>query len=167
MDAPRPPAADRRRRLPRRGGILAAAALVLLAAAPLLATVWTRANVQLRIPKGGRAAIEDVSYSGRDWSVALTAVAVREEARPAPGLVSVVWTFHYTNTDKEPHFAAVSVRCLDVKRGEQARFGATLVLQADAKTEETVEVRAKMNEAAWTASSYGRIVVDFLSGPNG
>ena len=51
--------------------------------------------------------------------------------------------------------------------GEQARFGATLVLQADAKTEETVEVRAKMNEAAWTASSYGRIVVDFLSGPNG
>ena len=143
------------------------AALAFLATAPLLATVWTRANVQLRIPKGGRAAIEDASYSGRDWSVALTAVAVREEARPAPGLVSVVWTFHYTNTDKEPHYAAVTVRCLDVKRGERARFSANLVLQADTGAGEKFEVRAKLNEAAWRDSAAARIVVDFLSGPNG
>ncbi|MHB8798218.1 MAG: hypothetical protein ACYDBY_07110 [Thermoanaerobaculia bacterium] len=155
-----------RGRLTRRR-LLAAAAVAVLSATPAFATIWTRANVQIRIPKGSHAVIQDASYFGRDWSIALTGLEVREEGRPEPGLVSVVWTFRYTNTDKEPHFAAVTVRCLDSKRSERARFNGNLVLQADARTEETFEVRVKLSEAAWQASTVGRIVVDFLSGPNG
>lgn len=159
-----PPAAGRRRPTRR---LLAIAGAALLAAAPSLATVWSRANVQMKIPKGGSAAIEDASYSGRDWGIALTALEVREEGRPEPGTVSVVWTFRYTNTDKEPHFATVNVRCLDSKRTERSRFSARLVFQADTRSEEKLEVRVTHDEAAWRASTIGRIVVDFLSGPNG
>lgn len=158
-----PPSAGRRRP---RGRLLAIAVAALLAAAPSLATVWSRANVQVKIPKGGSAAIEDASYSGRDWGVVLTALEVREEGRPEAGTVNVVWTFRYTNTDKEPHFATVNVRCLD-SRTERSRFSARLVFQADTRTEEKLEVRVKHEEAAWSASTIGRIVVDFLSGPNG
>ena len=159
-----PPAAGRRHPTRR---LLAIAGAALLAAAPSLATVWSRANVQMKIPKGGSAAIEDASYSGRDWGIALTALEVREEGRPEPGTVSVVWTFRYTNTDKEPHFATVNVRCLDSKRTERSRFSARLVFQADTRSEEKLEVRVTHDEAAWRASTIGRIVVDFLSGPNG
>ncbi len=147
--------------------LLAAAAIAVLSASPTFATIWTRASVQIKIPKESHAAIQDASYFGRDWSIALTGLEVREEGRPGAGLVSVVWTFRYTNTDKEPHFAAVTVRCLDSKRRERARFNGNLVLQADARTEEKLEVRVKLDEAAWQASTVGRIVIDFLSGPNG
>lgn len=161
---PTPPTAGRRRP---KGRLLATAVAALLAAAPSLATVWSRANVQLKIPKGGSAAIEDASYSGRDWGIVLTALEVREEGRPEAGMVNVVWTFRYTNSDKEPHFATVNVRCLDSKRNERSRFSARLVFQADTRAEEKLEVRVKHEEAAWSASTIGRIVVDFLSGPNG
>ena len=53
---------------------LAAALLALLLASPLLATVWTRASTRTRIAKGGSVPLEDVSYAGRDWSAAITAV---------------------------------------------------------------------------------------------
>ena len=167
MSASSPPPFARRRRLPLPGGRLAAAALALLVATPVLATVWTRSSVQLRIPKGARATIEDVSDSGRDWTISVTALEVREETRPGPGLVSITWTFHYTNTDKEPHYAALTVRCLDVKRGERARFSANVVLQAETSDGGKFEIRAKMDESAWRDSSSARVVVDFLSDPTG
>lgn len=165
MNAVSTPSAAGRRRP--RGRLLAIAVAAILATAPSLATVWSRANVQVKIPKGGSVAIEDAAYSGRDWGIVLTALEVREEGRPEPGVVSVVWTFRYTNTDKEPHFATVNVRCLDSRRTERSRFSARLVFQADTRTEERLEVRVKHDEAAWSASTIGRIVVDFLSGPNG
>lgn len=144
-----------------------AVALALLVAAPLLATVWTRANLTVRIPKGGRVDLENASYRARDWSVALTALEVREESRPSMGVLTTVWTFHYTNTDKEPHHVALKVRCLDVKRGERSSFSAQAVLQADRPDGGKLEISAKMREDDWAVSAWTRVVVDFLSGPEG
>ncbi|MDL1950814.1 hypothetical protein FBQ97_13510 [Acidobacteria bacterium ACD] len=144
-----------------------AAALALLVATPLLATVWTRANLTVRIPKGGRVELENASYRARDWSVALTALEVREESRPSMGSVTTVWTFHYTNTDKEPHHVTLKVRCLDAKRGERSSFSAQAVLQADRPDGAKLEISAKMREGDWNISAWARVVVDFLSGPEG
>ena len=146
---------------------VAAAVLALLLATPLFATVWTRSNVVIRIPKGGRVDLENASYAARDWSVALTALEVREEGRTAEGNVTTVWVFHYTNTDKQPHYASVRVQCLDLKRNERSRFDATLTLDADSPTGATVEIKAKLQESNWSASALARVVVDFLSTKEG
>lgn len=145
---------------------LAAAALSLAVASPVVATVWTRSNVELRIPKGSRAAIENASYSGRDWSAALTGLEVREEDRSPEG-VTVVWTFLYTNTDKEAHYVALTIRCLDPARVERVRFAAKATLQASTSAPDKVEVRARMRDADWRVSHWARIVVDFVSSAQG
>jgi len=150
----------------RLGVRLAAAALSLAVASPVVATVWTRSNVEVRIPKGSRAAIENASYSGRDWSETLTALEVREEDRSPEG-VTVVWTFHYTNTDKEAHFVGITVRCLDPARNERARFAAKATLQANTSAADKVEIRARIRDADWRVAHWAKIVVDFLSSPQG
>jgi hypothetical protein len=146
---------------------LGAAAFALGLALPLPATVWTRANVTVRVARGERVPIENASYTGRDWSVSLTAIEVREGARAAQGTVVVSWVFHYTNTDKEPHYVALNVRCLDARRTEGSRFSATAVLQADRPGGATVEVGAKMAEEDWKKTAWAKVIVDFLSGPQG
>ncbi len=166
MRAPRPTSEADRRGPGRFGARLAALALSLAVAAPVFATVWTRSNVDVRIPKGGRAAIENASYSGRDWSVALTGLEVKEEGRTADS-VTLVWTFSYTNTDKEAHYVALAVRCLDSTRNERSRFAAKATLQAETSAGERVEIRVKSREADWRNSVWARIVVDFLSSAEG
>lgn len=153
-------------RLPLR---LASCGLALLLAAPLAATVWTRANVQVRIPKSGRAGLENVSYSGRDWSAALTAFEVRQAAGRGGGgdEVSTLWTFHYTNSDREAHYVGLTVRCLDAQRREVASFKAVLTLLADRPSGAAVEQTVRIPENAWSRATVARIVADFLSGPEG
>lgn len=145
----------------------AAGLLALLVAAPLVATVWTRSNLMVKIPKGGRVELENASYAARDWSVALTALAVREDSRPAQGVVATTWSFRYTNTDKDDHYVSVRVVCLDAKRVETARFVAKATLQANQPDGANAEIVAKVREADWKSSSWARVVVDFLSTPEG
>jgi len=140
---------------------------VLLLAAPVGATVWTRSTLSFLIPKGGRVALEDASYSTRDWRVALTAVEVKAAPRAEGGLLRTTWTFHYTNTDREAHYVALSVRCLDARRAERARFTARIVLQADTPSGATVDVVARVPESAWGTAPWAKVVADFLSGPEG
>jgi hypothetical protein len=153
------------RRTPR----LAPALLALLVALPALATVWTRATTRVRIPKGSRIALEDVSYAGRDWNAALTALEVKQTTSRSPGgnEVATTWTFHYANSDREPHYVALSVSCLDVRGKERNRFRATATLLADRAGGGTVEATVRMPEADWNAVSIAKVVVDFLSGPEG
>lgn len=147
----------------------AAVLLALLLAAPLLATVWTRASIRARIAKGGRVALEDASYAGRDWNAALTALEVKQVAdrTSGPGIVTTTWTFHYTNSDREPHYVALNVSCLDAGGRERFRFKATATLLADRAGGSTVDVVVKMGEAEWNSTSVAKIVADFLSGPEG
>lgn len=143
--------------------------LALLLTAPLAATVWSRRNLSVRIPKTAPVTLEDATYSGRDWSVSLTAL----EAKPdpgraaAPGSLGTIWTFHYTNTDREPHYVAVTVRCLDLQRKERSLFKANVTLLADRPDGAKAEIAVKMREADWSAAAMARIMVDFLSGPEG
>jgi hypothetical protein len=146
--------------------VLGALAL-LLAAAPLAATVWTRSNLPVRIPKGTKVALDGASYATRDWSVALTALEVRDGARSADGVLATSWLFHYTNTDREPHFVSVTVRCLDNHRKERTRFTAKSTLQANRPDGATLEIQARIPEAEWKASVVARVVIDFLSSPEG
>lgn len=152
----------------RRRARVAAAAFALLLAAPLTATVWTRSNVVVQIPKGaGRIGVTNATYAARDWNVAMTALEVKGTSRPVEGNVTVVWVLHYTNTDGEPHYAALSFRCLDARRAERARFETTVTLEANRPGGGTVEISATVREDAWKASSTARIVVDFLSTKEG
>lgn len=147
----------------------AAALLALLLAAPLLATVWTRASIRARIAKGGRVALEDASYAGRDWNAALTALEVKQVAdrTAGAGMVATTWTFHYTNSDREPHYVALNVSCLDAAGRERFRFKATATLLAERAGGGTVEVGVKMREGDWSSTSVAKIVADFLSSPEG
>lgn len=147
----------------------AAALLALLLAAPLLATVWTRASIRARIAKGGRVALEDASYAGRDWNAALTALEVRQvsDRSAGPGMVATTWTFHYTNSDREPHYVALNVSCLDAGGRERFRFKATATLLAERAGGGTIDVGVKMPEGDWSSTSVAKIVADFLSGPEG
>ncbi len=97
----------------------------------------------------------------------MTALEVKGTSAPVDGTVAVVWVLHYTNTDREPHYAAVSVRCLDASRAERARFEATVTLEADRPGGGIVEISSKVREDAWRASSIARIVIDFLSAKEG
>ena len=145
-----------------------AAALALLLASPLLATVWNRSKAVFQLPKGsGRVEIANASYAARDWSVALKALEIKEVSRPVGGSVTVVWVFHYTNTDKEPHYAALGVQCLDARRAERARFEAKVTLEANRPDGGTVEVSARLQQETWAASSSARVVIDFLSTKEG
>ena len=78
-----------------------------------------------------------------------------------------LWTFHYTNSDHEPHYVLVNVRCLDDLRKERAGFKVTLSLLADKPSGGKAEVTFKAREADWRASTTVKVVVDFLSGPEG
>lgn len=151
------------------GGVrVAAVALaLLLAAAPLAATVWTRSNLSVRIPKGTRVELDGATYAARGWNVSLEALEVRDGARTSAGAVTTSWVFHYTNTDKEPHFISLTIRCLDMQRKELARFSARATLLANRPEGSSLEVEAKLPEAVWRASQLTRIVVDFLSSPDG
>ena len=148
---------------------LAAALLALLLASPLLATVWTRASTRTRIAKGGSVPLEDVSYAGRDWSAAITALEVRQLAdrTGGAGVVATTWTFRYTNSDREPHYVSMNVACLDAGGRERFRFKAVLTLLADRPGGGSVDVNAKMREADWNPTSVAKVVADFLSGPEG
>lgn len=148
---------------------LAAAALALAAAAPLAATVWSRSTETLRLPKGGRAELADVSYTARDWSASITALEVRSAPLP-PGVrgeAATVWTFHYTNSDHVPHHVLLSVRCLDGQRKERASFKAPLTLLADRPSGGKAEVAVRVRESDWQASTTVKVVADFVSGPEG
>lgn len=151
----------------RLGTRAAAAALALLLAAPVAATVWTRSSLSVRIPKGGRVALENASYATRDWTVALTALEVRTDPRPVNGIVTTVWVFHYTNSDRDPHHVALSVRCLDARRAERTRFNAKATLLSDQPDGAWLEVKAMMAEGDWNQSSWAKVVVDFLSSAEG
>lgn len=167
MSVPAPTSAARERGARHPGTIVAAGLLALLMATPLLATVWTRSTLTVKIPKGGRVELENASYAARDWSVALTAVEVREDSRSAQGVMAATWSFRYTNTDKEPHHVLVTVKCLDAKRVEKARFAAKATLQADKPDGASVDVVAKLRENDWKGSAWAKIVIDFLSSPEG
>lgn len=152
----------------RRAGARAASALLaLVVATPLSATVWTRSNLSVKIPRGGQVELENASYASREWSVALKALELKSVSRPVNGVVMAIFSFHYTNTDKEPHYVAVTVRCLDAKRQERTRFTASATLQADRADGGTFEISAKLRESDWNLSTWARIVVDFLSTPEG
>lgn len=147
--------------------VAVAAVAFLLAAAPLAATVWTRSNLQVRIPKGTRVELDGASYATRDWSVSMKALEVQDGSRSADGTIMTSWVFHYTNTDREHHFASVTVRCLDNQRKERMRFTAKTTLQASRPDGATLEVQARIPEAEWKASVIARVVIDFLSSPEG
>jgi hypothetical protein len=152
----------------RRKTRVAAAAFALFLATPLTATVWTRSNIVVQIPKGAhRMEVQNASYSARDWNVAVKALELKETSRPVQGTVTVVWVFHYTNTDSQPHYAALSIRCLDARRAERARFDTTVTLEANRAGGGTVEISATVREDDWRASSVARVVVDFLSAKEG
>jgi hypothetical protein len=168
MSAPEPPPATRPGGVRPAGARVAVAALALfLAAAPLAATVWTRSNSQVRIPKGTRVELDGASYATRDWSVSMTALEVKDGSRSADGVVTTSWVFHYANTDREPHFVSVTVRCLDNLRKERSRFTAKSTLQANLPDGATLEIQARIPEAEWKASVIARVVIDFLSSPEG
>jgi len=167
MSATAPAPAARPRPRARLAGRAAAAGLLLLLAVPVGATVWTRSTLTFLIPKGGKVALEDASYATRDWSVALTALEVKTAPRAEGGLLKTTWTFHYRNTDREPHYIALNVRCLDARRMERARFTATAVLQADQPGGATTDVVARVREEQWSVAPWAKVVVDFLSGPEG
>lgn len=158
-DRPRPPLLAK----------LGAAAVALLVAAPVAATVWSRSSETTRLPKGGRAELTDITYHARDWNASITALEVK--AAPAPpgsrGEAASVWTFHYTNSDHEPHYVLVNVRCLDGQRQERAGFKATLTLLADKASGARADVTFRAREADWQASTTVKVVADFLSGPEG
>jgi hypothetical protein len=138
----------------------------LLLAAELPATVWTRSNLMIRIPKGTRVELEGASYSTRDWTVALTALEVKDDRTPVQGMVTPIWVVHYKNTDKEPHFVSLTVRCLDNQRADRARFTMTGTLQPN-PTDGTFEVSAKTRAEEWQVSVWARVLADFLSTPTG
>lgn len=165
--APTPAAPGRGLR--RLGNALGAGLLALLVAAPLLATVWTRSTLTVRIPKGGQTDLENASYVGRDWSAALTALEVRQATgRPAGSDdVASIWTFHYTNSDREPHYVALTIRCLDVQRKELNSFRVIVTLLADSPGGAKLEQTVRMREASWQRAVLAKIVADFLSGPEG
>jgi hypothetical protein len=167
MSAPTPTAAARKRGRGRPGTLAAAALVALLVATPLLATVWTRSTFTVRLPKNGPAELENASYSSRDWSVALTQLEVRLDGPSVGGIVTAVWSFRYTNTDTEPHYVSLNVKCLDSGRNERTRFVAKATLQADRPDGARVEIPTKMRESDWDHSAWAKIVADFLSGPNG
>jgi hypothetical protein len=147
--------------------VAVAALALLLAAAPLAATVWTRSNLQVRIPKGTRVELDGASYATRDWSVSMTALEVKDGSRSADGVVTTSWVFSYTNTDREHHFVSVTVRCLDNQRKERMRFTAKATLQANRPDGATLEIQARIPEAEWKSSVIARVVIDFLSSPEG
>ncbi|MBK9963691.1 MAG: hypothetical protein IPP07_01830 [Holophagales bacterium] len=143
-------------------------AFALLLATPLTATVWTRSNVLVQIPKGARRIeVANASYAARDWAVAVKAIELKETSRPVQGNITVTWVFHYTNTDSQPHYAALSIRCLDARRSERARFETTMTLEANRAGGGTVEISSSVREDDWKASSLARVVVDFLSAKEG
>jgi hypothetical protein len=144
-----------------------AALALLLATAPLSATVWTRSTLQVKIPKGSRVELDGASYAARDWSASMTALEVVGGARSAEGVVATSWFFHYTNTDREPHFVSMTVRCLDNQRKERMRFTAKATLQANRSDGAKVEIQARIPEAEWKSSVFARVVIDFLSSPEG
>lgn len=153
----------------RRAGIRFAPAVfaLLLAALPLGATVWSRSTAQVRLQKGSKAVLDGASYATRDWSVSVTALEVKDGARNPEGLVTTSWVFHYANTDGEPHYVSVTVRCLDAQRKERARFTAKSTLQAGRPDGATFEIQARIPEAEWKSTAVARIVIDFLSSPEG
>lgn len=161
--------AARRPQRPRLLARLGAAALALAFAAPVAATVWSRSIETVRLPKGGRAELSDVLYTARDWKASITAVEVKPAPEPpgSRGETASVWTFHYTNTAHEPRYVLVNVRCLDDLRKERAGFKATLTLLADRPSGGKADVTFRAREADWRASSTVKVVVDFLSGPEG
>ena len=161
--------AERRLTHPNLLAWLGAAAVALALAAPLAATVWSRSTETVRLPKGGRAELGDILYTARDWSASITALEVRPTPAP-PGSrdeAASVWTFHYTNSAHEPRYVLVNVRCLDDLRKERAGFKVTLSLLADKPSGGKAEVTFKAREADWRASTTVKVVVDFLSGPEG
>lgn len=122
----------------------------------------------VQIPKGARRMeVPNASYAARDWSVAVKAIELKETSRPVQGAVTVVWVIHYTNTDSQPHYAALSIRCLDARRAERARFDTTVTLEANRAGGGTVEISSSVREGEWKASSLARVVVDFLSSKEG
>lgn len=149
--------------------VAAVASLALLLAAPLAATVWTRANAMVRAPKAGRAQLEDMSYAGRDWTVALTAIEVRQAPGTTKGRdeVASIWTVHYTNSDRDPHYVALTIRYLDSQRRERGSFKAVATLLSDQPDGAKVDLHLKMSEADWTQLAWVKVVADFLSGPEG
>ena len=148
---------------------VAMAFLALLLALPLLATVWTRTTFRTRLPKGGSVVLEDLSYAGRDWNAALTALEVKQASGHATtkGEVTTTWTFHYTNSDREPHYVGLTVACLDTRGQERSRFKATVTLLANHPGGATVDVPVKLREADWNMATGAKVVADFLSGPEG
>lgn len=169
MKVPDPTSADRRDYATRLASPLAVAFAALLLALPLLATVWTRATVRTRLPKGGSVTLEDMSYSGRDWNAALTALEVKQASGRSAGTneVNSTWTFRYTNSDREPHYVALTVTCLDARGQERSRFKATVTLLADRPGGAAVDVPVKLREPDWNMATVVKIVADFLSGPEG
>jgi hypothetical protein len=145
------------------------ALLAVSLAAPLLATVWTRTTFRTRLPKGGSVALEDLSYAGRDWNAALTALEVRQVSGRSTGSseIATTWTFRYTNTDREPHYVGLTVSCLDTRGQERSRFKATITLLADRPGGATVDVPVKLREPDWNVATVAKVVADFLSGPEG
>jgi len=145
----------------------AGAVLALLLAGPLLATIWARRSLSVKVPKGGRVELENASYASREWAVSLKALEVKADSRPVNGTAPTVWVFYYTNTDAEPHYVSVSVRCLDAKHVERSRFEAAATLQPGHPDGAAFEVVARMPEDDWRASTSAKVVVDFLSTPKG
>lgn len=145
----------------------AAALLALLVGSPLLATVWSRRNLSVKVPRTGTVELENASYASREWTVSLKALEVKTPTRPVNGTVTAVWVLHYTNTDSEPHYVSVTVRCLDAKRQERNHFTAIATLQPDQPDGATFDIAAKMQESDWKVTTWAKVVVDFLSTPQG
>jgi len=142
------------------------AAALLLAALPALATIWTRSMAVVKVPRGARIPLPNVSYSTRDWSEALTAFEVLEGAA-AGEMVSPKWLFHYRNTDSSVHYVAITVQCQDAQRRDRAKFSYTAALAPNVKDEATVEIVSRLRAEDWRETSFARITVDFVSSPGG
>ena len=161
--------AARRRPRPPFPARLGAAAVALALASPVAATVLSRSSETVRLPKGGRAELTDVLYTARDWSASITALEVKPAPAPpgSRGEAASVWTFHYTNSDHEPHYVLVNARCLDGQRRERVGFKATLTLLADKPGGGRADVTFRARESDWQAATTVKVVADFLSGPEG
>lgn len=141
--------------------------LLLLGALPLAGTIWTRSTNIIKLPLGAREALPNTLYTARDWSLAITAVEVRDDPAPTADQSQPLWIFYFKNTDSEPHYVSITVQCQDFSRKENGRFTFKATLAPNHKDEFPLGVSAKIRTSDWKRTTFARITVDFLSGPTG
>jgi hypothetical protein len=141
-------------------------ALVLLASSGA-ATIWTRSTSIVPIRPGELLPLKNAVYGTRDWTVSVRNVEIRPMRAPGPGLASVTWAFSIVNTDTEPHYVDIGINYLDVQRRSRVAFSHRFRIEAGETDTERHGFEARCDATQWQGTAYARIVVDFLSTPEG